>query len=91
MNRLPIIIALKNNDAHDPLFELHNALKHIVPNEQMTVLFRKDGSDPFNDYVRNQGLNNKVDNNTKIVYISSNKLPKFIASIGLLIGGPIQV
>jgi len=76
VNRLPIIIALKNNDAHDQLFELHNIFKHIIPTEQMTVLFRKDGSDPFNDYVRNQGLNNKVDNNTKIVYISSNKLPK---------------
>ena len=33
-----------------------------------------------------QGLNNKVDNNTKIVYISSNKLPKLpLQSIGLLI------
>ena len=76
VNRLPMLIALNNNQAHDQLFEIHNTLKYIIPNEEMTVLFRKDGQDPFNDYVKDQKLNNKVDKNTKIVYISSNKLPK---------------
>ena len=60
---------------------MHNALKYIVPNEQMSVLFRKDGEDPFNDYVKNQKLNNMVDKDTKVVYISSIKLPKPLLSL----------
>ena len=47
----------------------------------MSVLFRLDtkvGNEAiqFNQYVKEQGLNNIVDKNTKIVYISNNKIPK---------------
>ena len=72
---------LDNDTAHDNLFEVHNALKYIIPANEMSVLFRKDGDDPFNEYIKGQGLNNLVDNNTKIVYISSNKLPKPLLSL----------
>ena len=30
----------------------------------------------FNEYVRENGLNNKLANNTKIVYINNKKIPK---------------
>ena len=41
------------------------------------VLFRLDGeNNEFNQYVKDKKINNKVANNTKIVYISTNKLPK---------------
>tara|TARA_X000000950_G_scaffold285820_1_gene392797 strand:- start:1207 stop:2436 length:1230 start_codon:yes stop_codon:yes gene_type:complete len=81
IKRLPMLVVLDNDTAHDNLFEVHNALKYIIPANEMSVLFRKDGDDPFNEYIKGQGLNNLVDNNTKIVYISSNKLPKPLLSL----------
>ena len=36
----------------------------------------------FNQYVKSQGLNNIVDKNTKIVYISNNKIPKPLMKSG---------
>ena len=48
-------------------------------NESCSVLFRldndADGAE-FNQYIKRNNLNNLVDNNTKIVYISNNKIPK---------------
>jgi hypothetical protein len=71
-----MLVILTPDTAHDTLFEIHNVLKNIIPSEEMAVLFRKDGTDLFNEYVKTQKLNNKVDINTKVVYISSIKLPK---------------
>jgi len=81
IKRLPLLVVLDNDTAHDNLLIIHDALKYIIPADQMTVLFRKDGDDPFNEYIRKQKLNNMVDNNTKIVYISSTKLPKPLLSL----------
>lgn len=80
VKRLPILIVLEQEHAHDMLVKMHNAFKYIIPENQMSVLFRKDGEDPFNDYVKNQKLNNLVDKDTKIVYINNNKLPKPLLS-----------
>ena len=76
INRLPMLVSLNLDTAHDTLFTVHNVLKHIIPVEQMSVMFRKPGEDPINDYIKEQKLNNMVDKDTKVVYISSNKLPK---------------
>ena len=60
----------------------------------MSVLFRlEDKLNPFNKYIWKNKLNNPVAKNTKIVYISSNKLPKpllkadFIPKMVLSYGG----
>jgi len=76
INRLPMLVSLNPHNAHDTLFAVHNILKHIIPTEQMSVMFRKPGNDPINDYIKEQKLNNMVDKHTKVVYISSIKLPK---------------
>ena len=81
LKRLPLLVVLENHTAHDTLFEIHNAFKYMIPTEQMSVLFRKDGEDPFNEYVKEQKLNNSVDKDTKIVYISNNKMPKPLLSL----------
>lgn len=81
IKRLPLLVVLENKTAHDTLFEIHNAFKYMIPAEQMSVLFRKDGEDPFNEYVKEQKLNNSVDKETKIVYISNNKMPKPLLSL----------
>jgi|TARA_R110000803_G_scaffold185151_1_gene247494 hypothetical protein len=76
INRFPILVVLTPNKASDQLLAMHSALKYILPSEQMTVWFRKDGADPFNEYIKKENLNNPLDKNTKVVYISNNKLPK---------------
>ena len=76
LQRFPVLIVLEDKHAHDDLVMTYNAFKGVVDNKDISVMFRKDGQDPFNYYVQQQGLNNPVDKNTKIVYINSTKLPK---------------
>ena len=79
LSRYPLLIVLDKKEAHDELVELHNRFKNYIPVEQMSVLFRLDSNPKgnlFNHFVREQRLNNKVDKGTKIVYISTTKVPK---------------
>lgn len=76
LNRFPVLIVLDEKEAHDDLVSTYNSFRHVLKNEEISVLFRKDGKDPFNQYVHDNKLNNPVDKNTKVVYISNNKLPK---------------
>ena len=77
--RFPLVIVLSEANCHDELVQFHQAFNGIIPNERCSVLFRLDNDDEgveFNQYIKSNNLNNKVDNNTKIVYISNNKVPK---------------
>ena len=59
--------------------QFHNLTKNIIPTEEISVLFRKENRKEgrhFNDYVKTQKINNKLDINTKIVYINNKKIPK---------------
>ena len=79
LKRFPILIVLDDKDqsALDGLSITHQAFNGVVNKDDISVLFRLDNSkSEFNDYVRENKLNNSVAKNTKIVYISSNKLPK---------------
>ena len=76
LQRFPLLIVLEDKTAHDDLVTTYNSLKGVVDNKDISVLFRKDGQDPFNDYIKQHSLNNPVDINTKVVYINSTKLPK---------------
>ena len=77
--RFPLLIVLNEKFCYDELIQFHRAFNGIIPNESCSVLFRLDNNTDgteFNQYIRANNLNNKVDNNTKIVYISNNKVPK---------------
>ena len=63
-------IALDGLSTHTPAFN------GVVNKDDISVLFRLDNPNEFNDYVRENKLNNLVAKNTKIVYISSNKLSR---------------
>lgn len=79
LDRYPLLIVLDRKTAHDGLLELHTRFRNYIPEKQMSVMFRLDSNpkgNEFNHFVREQRLNNIVDNSTKIVYISSNKVPK---------------
>ena len=80
LDRFPIVVLIDPAECFDQTVEIHKAFKYIVSENEQSVLFRADSDDTknrdINDYIRENNLNNWVDNNTKIVYISKNKLPK---------------
>ena len=82
LNRFPIVVLIDNdNNSYNQLTEWHEAFKKHVDDAQQSVLFREESNSPaaeINDYIHVNKLNNWVDNNTKIVYIKKNKLPKIL-------------
>ena len=85
VERLPILVVLDNKNAHDQLTVMHNLLKNIIKTEDMTVMFRLEGKDnEFNKFIQKHNLNNQVAKNTKVVYISNNKLPKPLLKSGFV-------
>jgi hypothetical protein len=81
LNRFPMIVQIDNGDSFEQLIEFHNAFD-FVDNNLQSVLFRADSDDTqnskLNQYIKDNSLNNWVDNNTKIVYIKKNQLPKVL-------------
>ncbi len=78
--RFPLLIVLPKDKEYDILSHTYKSFKNIIPNERISVLFRLDNDNEegrdFNQFVKNNELNSPLDNLTKIVYISSNKIPK---------------
>jgi hypothetical protein len=81
LNRFPMIVQIDNGDSFEQLSAFHNAFS-FVDNNFQSVLFRADSDDgqnsKLNSYIKDNNLNNWVDNNTKIVYIKKNQLPKVL-------------
>ena len=79
LQRFPLLVILDDKEPLDQLVQFHNLTKNIIPIEEISVMFRKENRKEgrhFNDYVKSQKLNNKLDINTKIVYINNKKIPK---------------
>tara|TARA_B100001287_G_scaffold259817_1_gene247383 strand:- start:345 stop:1565 length:1221 start_codon:yes stop_codon:yes gene_type:complete len=77
--RFPVLIVLPREDEYDALVHTYRTFQNIIPDERISVLFRMDNDEEgreFNKFVRTNKLNNTLDKRTKIVYISSNKIPK---------------
>ena len=78
LNRFPLIVLLNEESAYDQLCAVHRAFNGFIDNTESTVLFRLDNdtNSDFNEYIKRNNLNSPLDNNTKIVYININKVPK---------------
>jgi len=82
LNRFPLLVVLSANDEEilNQLISTHSAVQGFINNSEISVMFRvdnnADSNHPFNKYVKNNGINNKVDKTTKIVYINNTKYPK---------------
>lgn len=77
--RFPLLVILPTSDHLKHLQTIHRAFDGVIPPDLSSVVFRLDNNDEgkeFNDYIKQNGLNNLVDKNTKIVYTDSNKIPK---------------
>ena len=81
LNRFPLVVLIDEDLSYIQLKQIHAAFKNI-PNKNQSVLFRVDNKDvqnaEVNNYIKDNQLNNWVDNTTKIVYIKKNKLPKVL-------------
>ena len=87
MNRYPLLVLINPKDSYGEVTKVQNLVRNYIDNKQVSVLFRLDSKTgneaiQFNQYVKGQGLNNSVDKNTKIVYISNNKIPKPLMKSG---------
>jgi hypothetical protein len=78
LNRFPAVILLTEKDALVQLDSIYKIIRNLIPHNQQSVLFRKEGQDDFNTYVKDKSLNNWVDKDTKIVYINNKKVPKVL-------------
>lgn len=78
LNRLPLLVVIDHDFSLEYLHQFHKAISGFVLDEEQTVMYRLDNNTnfEFNEYIKNNNLNNPLDTNTKIVYISSNKVPK---------------
>lgn len=84
LNRFPLLVVLTDSNATRMLSLMHRALKNIIRSEDMSVMFRLDNNTDaeFNEFIRDNKLNNLVAKNTKVVYINSNKVPKPLVNSG---------
>ena len=79
IDRLPIIIALDPDvGATDHLTIIYNAVKGFIDTKNISVMFRLDNktNGEFNQFIRDKGLNNSIDDNTQIVIVNRKKITK---------------
>ena len=81
LDRFPLLVVLDETSCMTQLNRFHSVLSNYIPSSQMSVMFRLENEKfeyarEFNQFIHTKGLNNYVDKNTKVVYISNNKVPK---------------
>lgn len=80
LDRFPLLVVLNERTAEDEIFSIWENTRTYLDTAIQSVLFRQEGTSDFNQFVKTKSLNNWVDSDTKIVYVSSNKLPKLLVS-----------
>jgi hypothetical protein len=81
LHRFPLLVIIPDNDdSVECLQNVYECFKGIVLDESCSVMFRKDNKNQidrnFNSFIKQKNLNNSLAKNSKIVYISNNKIPK---------------
>lgn len=80
LDRFPLLIILNEKSDLDELVITYKSFQNILNDDDICVLYRKDNTDDqnkqFNQYIKNNNLNNKIDTNPKIVYTTKDKFSK---------------
>jgi hypothetical protein len=80
LHRFPLLVVVNKDDPLDGVHCITRAFNNIFDYKDFSVLFREENSSPegreFNNYVKQNYLNNSLAISSKIVYINNNKLPK---------------
>lgn len=85
LNRFPLMVVIsKDLPAIEQVKLWHDLFKCVVAKEKMSCVFRLDTQNnwEFNQYVRDQGLNNLVTPDTEIVYVLETKYPNTLPKAG---------
>lgn len=79
VNRYPILLVIEDEKtAIDDLHIFRQAFKGIVSDSEYSVLFRQDKFAEFNQYVKDNNLNNWFDEKSKVVVIDNKSIPKLL-------------
>jgi|TARA_R110000868_G_scaffold100802_2_gene277287 hypothetical protein len=80
LNRYPLLVCLNDITDIDNLQQVHSAFKNIFNDEDSCILYRKENNSlenkKFNQYIKDNNLNNLLAINSKIVYTNVNKMSK---------------
>lgn len=82
---LPCLVIIPGGSEEEKITKIHSVLQGCgVEDKNMSVLFRlpNETGKKFNDFVKNQGLNGPISDETKIVFVST-KLPKPLIKSGI--------
>lgn len=82
LDRFPLLVLIDEQNSYVETKEFYESVRYLIPAEQQSVLFRAEGKNTenvhINQYIKDNKLNNWVDNSTKIVYIKKSKIPKVL-------------
>jgi len=83
LKRAPILVTVNDSDATilDETRKFFNEFTKYFPNNEQSILFRVDNvpnTYTVNNFIKENFLNNWVDENTKVVYIKKSALPKIL-------------
>lgn len=80
LKRFPCLFLLNDNDCMFQISDIFNATKNIISAEQQSVMFRMSNStaegEYFNNFLKSNDLNGKLDLDKKIVYTCANNITK---------------
>lgn len=85
LNRYPIMFVVPNADAYNQIVDANRHAKSFIPAEQTSVMFRLDNQGEgldFNNYIKKENINNKLDIDTKLVYTIDHTVPKPLLQSG---------
>jgi len=80
LNRYPVLVCLDSETELDDMSTVYNCFRNIFDKEDFCTLYRKDNdtleNKQFNQYIKENNLNNSLGNSSKIVYTTQDKLVK---------------
>jgi hypothetical protein len=81
LNQWPLLILVdETKDAISQVKHLCTELMQRCADNEVTVFFRLENGNPeheeFNQFVKDNHLNNYIDSKTKVVFVSKNRIPK---------------
>jgi hypothetical protein len=81
LHQYPVLcIVDETQEGVDAVLSAYKELQKYLSNDEITVFFRlsngQPGHDEFNQFVRDNHLNNYIDSRTKVVFITKNRIPK---------------
>ena len=80
LNRYPLLVCLNDGNDFSSLQTVHYSFRNIFSNDDFCTLYRKENdvaeNIEFNQYIKDNNLNNPLVINSKIVYTNINKMSK---------------